>query len=60
MRKLERRSRRREEEKRRVTKKGQKVKIYRERDRKNSPDRQKCENWRRAGGGRRGGEERSH
>src|SRR5579859_6618643 len=51
MQKLERRSRRREEEKRRVTKKGQKAKIYGERDRKNSPDRQKCENWRGEGGG---------
>jgi len=34
MQKLERRSRRREEEKRRVTKKCQKAKIYEERDKK--------------------------
>ena len=36
--------RREEEEKRGLTKKGQKAKIYREKEEKNSPGSQKCEN----------------
>jgi hypothetical protein len=33
-----------EEEERRITKNGQKAKIYREERKKHSPDSQKCEN----------------